>query len=121
MSASVDYIFSKLIQEHLIHDWKANDFWIKIQDYGVESNEKNRQRLYRLLRKHVGQQRFVKKTNSFNRKLSSYSETSQLALLRSKLSEQTIYLELKRSYCQIWCMAFRPLSLLIARLPACHS
>ena len=25
------------------------------------------------------------------------------------------------SYCQIWCMAFRPLSLLIARLPACHS
>ena len=24
------------------------------------------------------------------------------------------------SYCQIWCMAFRPLSLLIARLPACH-
>ena len=26
-----------------------------------------------------------------------------------------------RSYCQIWCMAFRPLSLLIARLPACHS
>ena len=26
----------------------------------------------------------------------------------------------QRSYCQIWCMAFRPLSLLIARLPACH-
>ena len=25
-----------------------------------------------------------------------------------------------KSYCQIWCMAFRPLSLLIARLPACH-
>ena len=24
------------------------------------------------------------------------------------------------SYCQIWCMAFRPLSLLIARLPVCH-
>ena len=24
------------------------------------------------------------------------------------------------SYCQIWCMAFRPLSLLIACLPACH-
>ena len=28
---------------------------------------------------------------------------------------------LVESYCQIWCMAFRPLSLLIARLPACHS
>ena len=26
----------------------------------------------------------------------------------------------KTSYCQIWCMAFRPLSLLIARLPVCH-
>ena len=25
-----------------------------------------------------------------------------------------------QSYCQIWCMAFRPLSLLIARLPVCH-
>jgi signal transduction histidine kinase len=28
--------------------------------------------------------------------------------------------QFKMSYCQIWCMAFRPLSLLIARLPACH-
>ena len=28
--------------------------------------------------------------------------------------------DVPKSYCQIWCMAFRPLSLLIARLPACH-
>ena len=32
---------------------------------------------------------------------------------------KTLNLE-RKSYCQIWCMAFRPLSLLIARLPVCH-
>ena len=33
---------------------------------------------------------------------------------------QKTYGHARKSYCQIWCMAFRPLSLLIARLPACH-
>ena len=46
-----------------------------------------------------------------------------LCSVSSKLRSSNIdtYLILpKKSYCQIWCMAFRPLSLLIARLPACH-
>ena len=48
-----------------------------------------------------------------------YNPTNKSQRVKMKIGDYPA-MGLSESYCQIWCMAFRPLSLLIARLPVCH-
>ncbi|AUZ06021.1 2-pyrone-4,6-dicarbaxylate hydrolase [Vitreoscilla sp. C1] len=64
---------------------------------------------------------------NFVKRLVDFMPKADLEAIAAKIApfgwHIVIYFEapdLPESYCQIWCMAFRPLSLLIARLPACH-
>ena len=59
----------------------------------------------------------------YNETTGTYVAVSELETSLGKATQSiktSRFTKLHGSYCQIWCMAFRPLSLLIARLPACH-
>ena len=51
MNTTVEYCFVKILQDHTILRWKANDFWQTLLSYGVANTFPNRQKLYRLLYK----------------------------------------------------------------------
>ena len=63
----------------------------------------------------------------YNQLFKQYSDKNDAVALEKLKSayvahvlDRAQYYDGLASYCQIWCMAFRPLSLLIARLPVCH-
>jgi hypothetical protein len=76
MNTTVEYCFVKILQDHTILRWKANDFWQALLSYGVANTFQNRQKLYRLLYKKMHENVLVKHVNPENQQLSSYSQLS---------------------------------------------
>ena len=76
MNTTVEYCFVKILQDHTILRWKANDFWQALLSYGVENTFPNRQKLYRLLYKKIHENVLVKHVHPENQQLSCYSKLS---------------------------------------------
>ena len=76
MNTTVEYCFVKILQDHTILRWKANDFWQTLLSYGVANTFPNRQKLYRLLYKKIHENVLVKHVNPENQQLSCYSKLS---------------------------------------------
>ena len=87
MNTTVEYCFVKILQDHTILRWKANDFWQALLSYGVANTFQNRQKLYRLLYKKMHENVLVKHVNPENQQLSCYSKLSSDQLGHPELGD----------------------------------